>query len=74
MMDRYPVLGWIVRFGTVGTALLAAFAAIVIVVLAWAAHGMLAVVIAVVVAAVILVVGRSYVEIVTILTEMLVPR
>ena len=74
MMDRYPFLGWIVRFGTVGSVLLAAFTAVMIVVINWASLGALAVVIAVVTAAVIVVIGRSFVEIVTILTEMLVPR
>ena len=74
MMDRYPVLAGIVRFGTIGSALLALFAAAMIVVINWASLGALAVLIAAVTGGVIFIVGRSYVEIVTILTEMLVPR
>lgn len=73
-MERYPVLGWIVRFGTAGTVVLALLVAALAIVSGYASLGWIAVVAGVVGAGVVYVLGRSYVEIVTILTEMLVPR
>lgn len=73
-MERYPVLAFIVRHGNVASAALAlAFAALAIAA-GWASLGWIAVAAGVLGGAVIAVLGKSYVEIVTILTEMLVPR
>ena len=73
-MERFPMLAFVLRFGTVATTLLALISAALIVLLAWPALGWTAGVVAVLVAAVIFVAGKSFVELVVIVTEMLVPR
>ena len=73
-MERFPMLAFVLRFGTVCVTLLALVTAALIVFLAWPTIGWIAGPIATLVAAVIFVAGKSCVELVTIVTEMLVPR
>lgn len=73
-MERYPVLNFILRYGKVASVAAAILAAVAIAGLGWQALGWLAIVLAIVAGAVVFVLAKSYVEIVTIITEMLVPR
>lgn len=73
-MERYPVLDFILRYGkaaSIGVALLAAF---VVAGMGWQALGWVAVGLAVIAGVIVFVLAKSYVEIVTIITEMLVPH
>ena len=74
MMDRYPALRFIVRFGNAGAPVVALLAGV----LAWqlARDGPVpfAAVIALGVFALTYLLAKAFVEIVIILTEMLVPR
>lgn len=73
-MERYPVLALILRFGTIGAATLALVGGLLVTALAWTAFGWIAIPLALFIAALVFVIAKSYVEIVTIITEMLVPR
>lgn len=73
-MERYPVLNFILRYGKVASVAAAILAAVAIAGLGWQVLGWLAIVLAIVAGAVVFVLAKSYVEIVTIITEMLVPR
>lgn len=73
-MERYPILALILRYGTVGAAGLGVLTALLAGFLAWAPLGGLGLVVGAVAGAVVFVLGKSYVEIVTIITEMLVPH
>jgi hypothetical protein len=73
-MERYPVLDLILRYGKIGSLAAAILAAALVAGLGWAALGWIAIVLALIVGAVVFILAKSYVEIVTIITEMLVPR
>ena len=73
-MDDYPILRMIVRHGAAGVV---AATAIVLVLVAGIGHaliGWLALPVAVLAALATYVLGRSYVELVRLITEMLLPR
>jgi hypothetical protein len=73
-MQKYPVLALILRFGGVGAIALAVICGLLIVALGWAALGWFAIVLAILGAGLVFLIAKSYVEIVTIITEMLVPQ
>lgn len=73
-MERYPVLDFILRYGKLASIGVALLAALVVVGLGWQALGWIAVGLAMIAGVVVFVLAKSYVEIVTIITEMLVPR
>lgn len=73
-MERFPVLDLILRFGTPASVVLAAGGGVLTLICAWALIGWLAILAAALVAGLIFIVGKSYVELVTLITEMLVPR
>jgi predicted membrane metal-binding protein len=73
-MERFPVLNLILRFGIAVSAIVALIAGTIVVLLAYRDVGWPAIPIAAVVALLVFGVAKSYVELVTIVTEMLVPR
>lgn len=73
-MERYPTLALILRYGGVGSSLLALLAAAVTIAAGYDALGPYIFAIGAVIAGVVWLLARSYVELVTIVTEMLVPR
>lgn len=73
-MERYPILALILRYGGVGSSLLALLAAATAIAAGYDALGAYVYPIGAVIAGVVWVLARSYVELVTIVTEMLVPR
>jgi hypothetical protein len=68
------MLRMILRYGALGAAMLAVLVALLVGTLCWTALGWPAAVAGIVAGALVYVVGRSYVEIVQIVTEMLVPH
>ncbi len=73
-MERFPVLDMILRCGTPGAIAASVLLAVLTGAVAWPPLGWLGIVIALVVGALVFVVAKSYVELVTLITEMLVPR
>jgi hypothetical protein len=73
-MERFPLLSLTLRHGAAGSILAALLAAAIVVAAAWPALGPLGIVLGALAGLVIYVLARSYVELVTIVTEMLVPR
>ena len=73
-MDRYPVLAFIVRYGTPIAVALAVMVAILVLWIAFPLIGWLSVVVAVVAGGVLLLAALSYVELVRLITEMLLPQ
>jgi hypothetical protein len=73
-MEQFPVLGFIVRFGTYSAIGLALISGAMADVLTWAALGLAALPLAAVVVIVVFRIAKSYVEIVTIITDMLVTQ
>ena len=73
-MERYPMLRLILRFGTLIAGLLGALCALLIIVLGWPSLGAWSVLLGLVAAAFVLAAGKAIVELLTIVTEMLVPR
>lgn len=72
--ERFPMLSFIVRYGATAAAVLSPILAIVVAWLCWPSLGWLGIPAGAVVGAAVYVVIRSYAEIVTLITEMLVPR
>ena len=73
-MNDYPMLRVIVRYGNLGCI---ALAFLVFVAMAWLGHSALGgpgIVLATLAAIVVFVVGRSYVELVRLITDMLLPK
>ena len=73
-MERFPVLDLILRYGTAASVVLGVIGAALVLFLAWNALAWIAVPLAILIGGLVFVLGKSYVEIVTIVTEMLVPR
>lgn len=73
-MNDYPILRLIVRFGTAGSAVLGAVVFAAIGYLGYPALGALAIVLGALVGIVLFILGKSYAELVRIITEMLLPR
>jgi hypothetical protein len=73
-MERYPILDMILRFGTPAAIVLSILGGMLVFALTWALLGWFALAAAVVVAGLIFIVAKSYVELITLITEMLVPR
>lgn len=73
-MDRYPALRLIVRYGALGAPLVALVVAGLALALLWPLSAAVAVGVALVLGAITYLIAKAFVEIVTILTEMLVPR
>lgn len=73
-MNKYPVLAFIVKYGTPAAAAAAVVAFLLIAWLAWPFAGVVAVLVALFVAAILFVIAKSYVELVTIITDMLLPQ
>lgn len=73
-MERFPALGLIVRHGALGAALLALGCAAFLSVLLWQVWGAGALFVGVIAGGVVYLLAKSFVELVVILTEMLVPR
>lgn len=73
-MERFPALNLIVKFGAIGAAGLAISSAILLALLLWPLWGAASMVAALLVGAIAYLVAKSFVELVIILTEMLVPR
>jgi len=71
---RYPVLELIVRYGSAGALALSALAGAFMWWLAWGVVGWPAIPIAAITATIAYFIIRSYVEIVTLITEMLIPK
>lgn len=73
-MERFPALGLIVKYGSLGAALLALGCAAFVSALLWPLWGAGGLAAGVGVGAVAYLLAKSFVELVIILTEMLVPR
>lgn len=73
-MEKYPVLDLIVRFGRVAAGCLAVLCGVLIGIGLYPALGWLTPLAGAAAAGLVFVAARSYVEMVTIVTEMLVPR
>lgn len=73
-MERFPALDLVLRFGAVGSLVLSIALAAIIGLTAWPSYGWIAVAAGLVVGALSLLVCKCFVELVTIITEMLVPR
>jgi hypothetical protein len=73
-MEKFPVLGLIVRFGLIGSQVLAGLVLILVLAIAWPFWGLVAILPAIVLAALAYLVARSYVELVLLITDMLVPH
>lgn len=73
-MERFPILDLILRFGTPAGIILALASGALTLLWAWTLIGWVAVLPALVVGGLIFIVAKSYVELVTLITEMLVPR
>jgi hypothetical protein len=73
-MERYPVLALVLRHGTTGAAALGVLVALLVGGLTYATLSWLGPLVGILLGAVVYVLGKSYVEIVTIITEMLVPH
>ncbi len=73
-MNDYPMLRLIVRYGSLGCV---ALAVLVFAAIAWLGHpelGGLAIVLGALTGIVVFIVGRSYVELVRLITDMLLPK
>ena len=73
-MERFPILDLILRFGAPAAWLLAIGGGALTFIGVWTLIGWLALAPAIIVAGLIFIVAKSYVELVTLITEMLVPR
>lgn len=73
-VDRFPMLSMIVRYGRPAAILLAVLAGLLLTWLMWSPLGWMSVTAGVVTGVIVYVLVRSYVEIVTLITEMLMPR
>lgn len=73
-MSKYPMLELIVRHGPIGSVVVAVLTFVLIAVIGVPAIGWLAVVVATFVALLAYVVGRSYAELVKLVSEMLMPQ
>jgi fumarate reductase flavoprotein subunit len=72
--SRFPVLDMIVRYGNVAAALLGPLTALIAAWPLWSTLGIASVPVALVAGGLVYILVRSYVEIVTLITEMLMPR
>lgn len=73
-MENYPVLSLVVRFGTPAAIGLGLLSAAIVLALLLGPFGWLAAPVALIVGAVVSALAKSYVELVVLITEMLVPR
>lgn len=73
-MERFPALDLILRYGTVGSILFALAAAVAVAWGLWSSLAWAAVIASLVTGAIVLLVCKAFVELVTLITEMLVPR
>jgi hypothetical protein len=73
-MDRYPVLAFIVRYGMPVAIALAVVAAALTLWIGFPLIGWASIIVAVVAGGVLLLVALSYVELVRLITEMLLPQ
>jgi len=73
-MDRFPALVLILRYGAAGSVLIALAGAAVIAWGLWSSLGWIAAIAAVAVGSIVLLICKAFVELVTLITEMLVPR
>jgi hypothetical protein len=73
-LERFPALDFILRYGTVGSILIALAAAVAVSWGLWSSLAWGAAIAAVAAGAIVLLVCKAFVELVTLITEMLVPR
>jgi hypothetical protein len=73
-MDKYPVLAFIVRYGTPVAIALAVVAAALTLWIGFPLIGWASIIVAAVAGGVLLLVALSYVELVRLITEMLLPQ
>jgi hypothetical protein len=73
-MDKYPVLAFIVRYGTPVSIALAVVAAALTLWIGFPLIGWASIIVAAVAGGVLLLVALSYVELVRLITEMLLPQ
>jgi hypothetical protein len=73
-MEKFPTLELIVRYGKVGPIGLAVLVALGVLAWSWPGLGVIALVPALVLGGIALLVARSYVELVLLITDMLLPR
>lgn len=73
-MERFPILDLILRFGTPASVILALAGSALTFCMVWPFVGWFGLLAAFVAGGLIFIVGKSYVELVTLITEMLVPR
>lgn len=73
-MDQYPILALIVRFGQPAAILVAIMGALLGFMMLQSLPGWLAIVVALVGGGLLFVLAKSYVELIALVTEMLVPR
>lgn len=73
-MEKFPVLRLITKYGTAGSVVLAVLVAVFVLVLAWPFWGLASLIPSVVLALLAFVVGKSYVELVVLITDMLMPQ
>lgn len=73
-MQQFPVLNLIVRYGAHAAIVVAIFAAALVLWLLYGSMGWAAVAVALVTGGVVFVLAKSYVELIVLITEMLVPR
>jgi hypothetical protein len=73
-MDKYPVLAFIVRYGTPAAIALAVVAAALTLWIGFPLIGWASIIVAAAAGGVLLLVALSYVELVRLITEMLLPQ
>ena len=73
-MSDYPVLRFIVRFGTAGSVALGVIVFASIAYLGYSALGGLAIALGIMVGIVLFILGKSYAELVRLITDMLLPK
>ncbi len=73
-MEKFPVLRLIVRYGSAASVVLAALVAILVLIVAWPSWGPASLILGAMLGLLAFVVGRSYVELVMLITDMLMPQ
>ena len=73
-MEKFPFLSLVVKHGVMASAAVAVLAALFVLTLTWPFWSAASLVPAVVLGALVLVVARSFVELVVLITEMLLPH
>jgi hypothetical protein len=73
-MEKFPFLSFVVKYGVMASAVVAVLAALFVLAIAWPFWAAASLAPALVLGVLVLVVARSFVELVVLITEMLLPH